>query len=489
MTDLTTAQGALTMNLPSITAPEYDPRAAKGYLDELKTKGAASQTSYDDTMAARKSRLADMQRIIEQATTSLAKAREGRINLPMLAAGSAMMMPSSTGGLGASLGAAGSAAAPIIARERQSLDDNIMRTANLQTLPLTMGDTIDSDASRQLSSRLGTNEAQQGNVVRGMLSAEATSNRMKQQVEIAEKRMKQAAELQGVRLSTKDLNEMRLLAGREAKNQMQATAKSGAVYEGDEATIERQITEALYAQMFFSKYGKYPEQMTSGKEIPQEEIDKKLQMPKRIEKESKDDLAKIGEVRTNGNSANASFTQLNAVKFDDTTQGVLAPVVQELGRWASSFGIPGEDVKKLVNAGANVVEFKKIAAQTLQDVQNRAKGTQTEGDAKRIAETMQQVTNPKEANLLIRNFLQSQNLVAMYQQDAANDYVAGQKNRATGIDKHLQETGRMPLTHTVDGKHVTLFETYQHMRAVNPKMSADTAMKETVKTWKLATGG
>lgn len=485
MTDLTTAQGALSIDSPTITAPEYDPKAAKGYLDELKTQGTKSQGAYDDTMAARKGRLADMQRIITQATESLAKAREGRISLPLLAAGSAMMMPSSTGGLGASLGAAGMAAAPLVARDREATDSNIMRTANLSTLPLTMGDTIDRDAAGQLATRINSNEGQQSGVVKGMLSAEATNNRMKQTAEIAEKRLKQAAELAGVRLSAKDLNDMRKQASTEAKNQMNAALKSGAIYEGDEATIEKQMTEALYAQMFFSKYGKYPGQMTSGTE----ETGNVPAMPKRIEKESKDDLAKVGEVRTAGNSANASFNQLNAVKWDDTTQGVLAPIVQELGRWASSFGIPGEDIKKLVNAGADVTEFKKITAQTLQDIQNKAKGTQTEGDAKRIAEAMQSVTNSKEANALIRNFLQSQNLSAMFAQDVANDYVAGQKNRATGIDKHINEQARMPLTHTVDGKVVSLYEAYQRMRAVNPKMNDNDAMKETVKTWKLATGG
>lgn len=485
MTDLATAQGALSIESPTLTQPEYDPTASKGYLTDLKAQGDKSQASYDDTMAARKNRLADMQRIIAQATESLAKAREGGINLPLLAAGSAMMMPSSTGGLGASLGAAGAAAGPAIARERQNTTEDIMRNANLRTLPLTMGDTIDRDTAGQLSQRINSNQTQQGNVVRGMLTAEGTNNRMKQQAEIAQARLKQAAELAGIRLSDKDLNDMRKQASTEAKNQMNAGLKSGAIYEGDEATIEKQMTDALYAQMFFSKYGKYPGQMTSGTN----ETGNVPQMPKRIEKESKDDLAKLGETRTAGNSANASFNQLNAVKWDDTTQGVLAPVVQELGRWASSFGVPGEDIKKLVNAGADVTEFKKITAQTLQDIQNKAKGTQTEGDAKRIAEALQGVTNSKEANALIRNFLQSQNLSAMYAQDVANDYVAGQKNRATGIDKHLNEQSRMPLTHVVDGKTVSLYEAYQRMRAVNPKMDANDAMKETVKMWKQATGG
>lgn len=485
MTDLTTAQGALSIESPTLTQPEYDPTAAKGYLTDLKTQGDTTQKSYDDTMAARKNRLADMQRIIEQATQSLAKAREGGVNLPLLAAGSAMMMPSSTGSLGASLGAAGAAAGPAIAREREGTDANIMRVANLKSLPITMGDTIDRDASGQLSSRLNANQTQQGTVVKGMLAAEASTARAKQQAEIAQARMKQAAELAGVRLSDKDLNDMRRQAGNEARNQMNASLKSGAIYEGDEATIEKQMTDALYAQMFLSKYGKYPGQMTSGTA----ETGNVPQMPKRIEKESKDDLAKIGEIRTAGNTANDNFNQLNAVKWDDTTQGVLAPLVQGLGTWASSFGVPGEDVKKLIAAGADVTEFKKIAAQMQRSIENKAKGTQTEGDAKRVLEGMQNVTNSKEANALIRNFLQSQNLSAMYQQDIANDYVAGQKNRATGVDKHVNENARMPLTHTVDGKVVSLYEAYQRMRAVNPKMDANEAMKETVKTWKLATGG
>jgi hypothetical protein len=258
---------------------------------------------------------------------------------------------------------------------------------------------------------------------------------------------------------------------------MDTAKKNGTIYDGDDTAVMQALIEKRYNELHKERFG-----------TPAPNA-KETELPRAIEKESKDDLLKAKEMRDAGNSANSSFNNLNALDFENTTQGVLAPVVEEMARWASSFGISSEGVDKLIKSGANITEFKKITAQTLQDIQNKAKGTQTEGDAKRIAEAMQRVTNSKEANQLIRGYLQSQNIAAMYAQDIGNEYIAGQRNRSTGIDKHLNENTRMPLTHTVSGKTITLYDAYVHMLTTNPGMPKEQAMRETVKRWKQGTGG
>lgn len=531
MTDVSTIGGALGLGNPT-----YDPAEAKGYLGDLKKQSTQADAEYNDVVAKRKERLGQMQSIVDDATKALLHAREGRVNLPLLAAGAAMMGPTRTGSFGESLSNAGKAAVPALQAEREGEDRNTLQTTNLRTIPLTMGEAIDKDTEGQIATRRNALLGQTLGINRGMLSAQAA----------------------GAKLAVKDLNDLRKQAAQEAKNVMIAAQRAGHQFEGDEATVLQQMTEANYAKLFNAKTGKWPSQFISGKEdMSPEEIAKTLpQMPKivgntilrkqaeteataamaaakaagtifeggdeaavqamiekrynelhqerfgapppnakevtppkGIEKESKDDLAKAAAMRDAGNSANNNFNNLNALNFEGTTQGVLAPVVEELGRWASSFGLSGGEIDKLIKSSADITEFKKITAQTLQEVQNRAKGTQTEGDAKRIAEAMQRVTNSKEANQLIRGYLQSQNISAMYAQDIGNEFIAGQRNRATGIDKHLNEQTRMPLTATLNGQTKTLYDMYNTVRAKNPDMPGDKAMRETVRLWKQATGG
>lgn len=532
MSDTSILGGALGLGNPA-----YDPDQAKGYLADLKKDTAKTEGEYNDVVAKRRERLGQMEDIVKQATQSLLQAREGRVNLPLLAAAAGMMAPTRTGGMGEALSNAGRAAVPALQAQREGDDRDIMQQTNLRTLPLTMGEAIDKDAQSQLATRSNAMLGQQLGINKGMLSAGVA----------------------GMKFGAKELNDLRKQAAQEARNEMMAAQRQGTQFEGDEATVLNKMTDVKYAQMFYAKYGKWPSQVMSGREdMPPSEIEKtlpkmpgvvgntllrkqaeaeaKAQMqaaqkngtvydaddatvmknltenryaelykqrfntmppgmtetpgvPRAIEKESKDDLKKAGEMRDAGNTANSSFNNLNALDFENTTQGVLAPVVEELGRWASSFGISGGAIDDLRKSSANITEFKKITAQTLQDIQNKAKGTQTEGDAKRIAEAMQRVTNSKEANQLIRGYLQSQNIAAMYAQDIGNEYIAGQRNRATGIDKHLNEQTRMPLTHTVNGKTITLYDAYVSMRAKNPAMPSDQAMRETVKLWKQGTGG
>ncbi len=530
MTDLSSVGGALGLGNPT-----YEPAEAKGYLGDLKKQSTQADAEYNDVVAKRKERLGQMQGIVDEATKALLQAREGRVNLPLLAAGAAMMGPTRTGGLGEALGNAGRAGAGALQADREQENRDTLQQVNLKSLPLTMGEAIDKDTESQIAARRNALLGQQLGINRGMLSAQAA----------------------GAKVAVKDLNDLRKQASQEAKNEMMAATRAGTQYEGDEATVEKRMTDARFAQLFYAKYGKWPAQYMSGREdmdpkelektIPamppvvgntilrkqaETEVRQQLQnaqkqgtiymgdpaqvakameenrynellkqrhpnlgnaeplpIPRAVEKESKDDLAKAAAMRDTGNAANESFNNLNATNFEGTTQGVMAPVVEELGRWASSFGLSGEGVDKLIKSSADITEFKKIAAQQLQTLQTIQKGTQTEGDAKRIAQAMQQVTNSKEANVLIRNFLQSQNIARMYAQDVGNEFISGQMNRATGIDKHLNEQTRMPLTHTVNGKTVSLYEMYNTVHQRNPELAGDKLMRETVRLWKQATGG
>lgn len=517
-------------------SPSYDPDQAKGYLGDLKKQSTQADAEYNDVVAKRKERLGQMQTIVDEATKALLQAREGRINLPLLAAGAAMMGPTRTGSFGESMSNAGKAAVPALQADREGADRNALQTANLKTIPLTMGEAIDKDTEGQIATRRNALLSQTMGINRGMLQAQAA----------------------GTKLAVKDLNDLRKQAAQNAKNYMMSAQKAGHQFEGDEATILQQMTEAEYAKLFNAKTGKWPSQFISGKEdMSPEEIAKTLPkmpvvtgnttarkqaeaeakaalanakangtiydaddatvyqnmverlyqdklkelnispkeakeippLPRAIEKESKDDLKKAGELRDAGNTANANFNKLNSLDVEGTTQGVLAPVVEELGRWASSFGLTGGKLDELIRSSANITEFKKISAQMLQEIQSTQKGTQTEGDAKRIAEAMQKVTNSKEANKLIVGFLQSQNISNMYAQDIANEEIGRNKNRATGIDKFVNENARMPLTHVIDGKTITLYDAYANMRRSNPSMPSDKAMRETVRLWKQATGG
>ncbi len=508
MTDLSLLGGALGLG----TQPSFDPGEAKGYLTELKSQGdksrgeltrrraategelsrdkTALESGYDDTVARRRAVVGNMQSIVDEATKALLEARQNRSSLPMLAAGSAMMMPSSTGGLGASLGAAGLTAAPYIAADRKSADEDIMRRANLRSLPLTMGDSLESDIGRTQAARLAnteagqdahrklietglqqdvnTNQTQQGAVVRGMLTANAT----------------------GMKAVQKEMTDMRKQAGLEAKNRMAAAIRDGTTYEGDNAEVEGKLTEAIYAQMFKDRYGVWPAQHAAGiagKELSPAQLETGVpKMPRSVPKETKQERDTYTSIANLGNTAENNLSSLDFAQPPPGQQvpGMMSGPALWASRLAEAVGLEGDWGKKIAEAGTSVGAQQAIMRNFVLTMQQQQKGVQTEGDAKRMSEAIVNTTNTEQLNKLMYSWMRSQALSAQWQADVADSYVKANKNRASGINEHMNQHGRLPLVRPgPNGAKVTLSDYVDGFTKQHPDLKRDEAQKQAIEMW------
>lgn len=459
MSDISLLGGALGLGTPS-----YDPKEAKGYLTELGTQQQKTEREYNDIIARRREKVDEMRRIVEDATQSLLQARQGEINLPLLAAGAAMMMPTSTGGLGASLGQAGMAAAPFVTADRQRQQNNIMQLANLQTMPLTMGEVIDRDTAGQLATRLGNLEQQRSAVTRGTLTAQMT----------------------GMKAVQKEVGDLRRQAAQEAKNQMASALRSGSTYEKDNAEVERELTDAIYAQLFHQRYGTWPGQATAGRDLSAEEIAQQVpKMPRSIPKETKQERDTYTSISTLGQTAEENLSALDfAEPAGSQVPGMLAGPALWAAKLAEVVGLGGDWGKEIADAGADVGKMKAILNKFVLSLQTEQKGVQTEGDAKRMQEAIASVSNPAQLNKLMFSWMRSQALAARFQADLADQYVRGNKNRASGINAFLNEKARLPLVRPgPNNAKVTLWDYVDAYARQNPDMPKGEAQRKAIEMW------
>jgi hypothetical protein len=470
---------------------------AKGYLKEQEGRATKLEGNYDDLVAQRRATVANMQKVVEEATRALLQTRENRVNLPLLAAGSAMMMPTSTGGLGASLGQAGMSAAPFISADRKSNDENIMRMANLKSIPLTMGEAIDRDVGSDISGRLGRAETAREKTMQSVLAMndsidKDTAAQLAQRGNVLEQqqgavtRGVMTAQTTGMKQVQKDLNDLRKQAANEAKNRMAIALRDGSTYEGDDAETEGQLTEALYQQLFKQKYGVWPAQANTGKDATPEEIEKSVpKMPRSIPKETKQERDTYTAISSLGSTSEGQLSALEFAQSDrPQVPGMLAGPALWASRLAEVVGLDGDWGKQIADAGTDVGKMKAIVQGFVLKMQTEQKGVQTEGDAKRMAEAIANVTNTEGLNKLMFSWMRSQALGAKYAADQADAYVKGNKGRASGINAHMNEKGRVPLVRSgPGGGKVTLWDYVQAYTARNPEMKREEAEKKAIEMW------
>jgi hypothetical protein len=449
--------------------PVYDPSAAQGYLTELRDRQKAADTEYNDVLQRRRAKVADMSRIVDEATRALVATRTGRVNLPMMSAAAGMLAPTRTGSFGESIGNALGAAVPTLQADRTSEDQNILRTTNLKSLPITMGEGIDKDEAAQIAQRGNTLLAQRSAVERGVLNAQSS----------------------GMKLVMKQDAELRKIAAANAKAQMQAAQKAGVMYNADDTEVMRQLQEAEYAKLFKQAYGVWPTQAPGGthanKTFTDEDAKEMYKLPERIEMEKKEEREYYAAVSSAGQAAQNNLSALNFAQPPPGTQvpGLLAPIAVTAARIAEAFGLGGKWGQQIQNAATDVGKMKAVLQGFVLDMQQQQKGVQTEGDAQRMANVIANITNPEELNIVMFNWMKSQQLGAMYRAELADKYVAGRRNSASGIRNYLGDNDRFDLSRTAtNGKRVTLWEFYNGYKDRNPNLGGDELLKQAIEAWK-----
>lgn len=460
MSDISILGGALGLG----ANPSYDPSEAKGYLTTLNREQTRTEGEYKDAVAQRRARVAQMQSVVDDATKALIEARVGRTNLPLMAAGAAMMAPTSTGGLGASLSNAGAAAVPAIERQRAGNDAHIKQLADLKSVPLTMGDGVDKDVAAQLATRANTLQQQSSAVQRGVLTAQTA----------------------GMKAVQKEANELRKQAAQEAKNQIAASLRSGATYEGDDGAVERQLTESIYAQLFHQRHGVWPGQAGLGRDASPEEVEKMVpKLPRLIPKETDKEREYYTGLSSAGSTAEST---LSALEFAEPTgnqvPGMLAGPALWASRVAEVFGVGGDWGKQLAEAGNEVGKQKAILQNFVLDMQKQQKGVQTEGDAIRMAQTIANVGNTGELNKLMYNWMKSQAIAAKWQADQVDKFVTSNKGRASGINDFANKQRLDLVRPGPNNAKVTLWDFVEGYRKQNPDMPRDAATNKAVEMWK-----
>lgn len=164
--------------------------------------------------------------------------------------------------------------------------------------------------------------------------------------------------------------------------------------------------------------------------------------------------------------------------------GALQPFLNGFGLVMESLGLQGGLTTEAIKGQS----FQAIANQAVQVMQNAAKGTQTEGDAKRFAASLVQVKNPAEANALILKFMEAQ-LWKREQELTFRSMYANVNPSSAGASSKWSEWSRnTPVILQINDKPVFANEYIKNYMAANPEAvqlhGEDYVKREAIKAWR-----
>lgn len=201
------------------------------------------------------------------------------------------------------------------------------------------------------------------------------------------------------------------------------------------------------------------------------------------------------EVAEEGAAAIATNDQIDAVRALKAPTGKLAPLKETFGQWMDAVKLDGP-FRKAVNDANNITAFKSIISDQVLQKQLLQKGTQTEGDAKRLFATLAQVTNPEEANELILRYMKATNFSAGQRQRFAADWsksvgkgsMFNEDGTSNARSAWLDYRGSLPLVgQDPNGKTIFLNEYLDSVKQANPDNPG--WQKEALRRWKARFGG
>lgn len=163
----------------------------------------------------------------------------------------------------------------------------------------------------------------------------------------------------------------------------------------------------------------------------------------------------------------------------------LQPFINNFGNVLSALGLEGGLSKEAVKGQT----FDAIKNQAVQVLQNAAKGAQTEGDAKRFAESLVQVKNTAEANKLIAKFMEAQVWKRRAEIDFRSKYNNIPEQAPAGASAKWQDwSASTPLIQRIKGTPVFVQDFINHMVQDNPKIVEQYGVtyvkREALKEWR-----
>ena len=174
----------------------------------------------------------------------------------------------------------------------------------------------------------------------------------------------------------------------------------------------------------------------------------------------------------------------NALNIGAETNA-LQPFINNFGSVMDALGFDGGLAREAIKGDT----FKAIQNQAVQVLQNAAKGPQTEGDAQRFRESLLQVKNAKEANILIAKFLKGQVWKRQAELDFRTKYMNIPGQTPAGASNKWQNWSQsVPVIKRVDGTPVFVQDYVEWMLTDNPeaieKNGEQWVRQEAIKLWR-----